>query len=89
MKKSMKIKRRAVSTILHASARAMEVGSSELFKSLRTNNAEGMEKNSPLRGALTDQEYRLIRREKDRVDGVIENLRKIANAMQRSATDHQ
>jgi len=88
MKKSLKVKRQAVSVNLHAGCRAIEVGTHELLQALRVHNAEGSEKHNPLRGALTEKEFRLIRQRRDKINEAVADLRKIANSIQRSATDH-
>lgn len=78
MSKSKRIKRRAVAITLFASARAMEVGVGELYQLLRQDNGEGHQKDSPLKGALTDKEYRLVEQRHKAGRKLIDDIRKIA-----------
>ena len=74
-----RIRRRAVSILLFASARGMEVGAQELYGLIRIEAGEGAEQDDELYGALTEREYNLVRQRYRAAKNIIEDVRKIAN----------
>lgn len=83
----LKIKRRAMSVLIHQAAWMVDHGRMLLFNIMRIQNAEGSERHNPLRGCLTDQEYKLIRQRFRVLKELVEDLRKIANHLERSSRD--
>ncbi len=81
----LKIKRRAMSVLIHQSAWLVDQGRMMLFRIMRIQNGEGSENANPLRGCLNDQEYKLIRQRFKALKPLVEDLRAIANHLERGS----
>lgn len=88
MKLKLRLKRHAASVVVHQAAWSMEHGCSILFSFLEEDTGvRGAFRGNPVRGALTEQERKLITQRKEKVNEMVKDLRKIAWHLEKGARD--
>lgn len=80
-----RVKRKAVAIIIWHTVGIMESCLMKLGDLLRMESGTPVHRDSPLRGAMTEQEFKALSGQVERIRGKLENLRKIAKHIERNA----
>lgn len=89
MKKSRRIKRKAVSDILWHTVGVMSYCTNQVSEILLRESGTPVHRTSALRGALTEKEFEAIHTQVRNISRCLENLRKIAKHLEKGTRETQ